>query len=462
MIPGASPPEPQTPGPEARPRALGAGDQTAALLRLLQLEADVRRIETLRELVFHMANESRSVLPFRQACVFLRRRGWRLEAVSSVNAFDPQAPLNRALRAVVAALPVSEGDGDQRIDLTSGGHSDALSGHAFPHLLWLPMRARSGAVFAGLLLLRETPWPETILPLARRVADTYAHAWEALAGPRVGRRIGPPRRILWPLVGATLLALGFVQAPLSVLAPAEVTGRDRTVVAAALNGVVEEVLVAPNALVEAGALLARYDDTELRNALEIADRETIVARARLEMLQSAAFTDRAAARELKVAEAQLELALAESALARERLAGVELRAPRAGLAVFADAGALVGRPVTIGERLMEIVDPLDLEFTLRLPVDDSIVLREGARLRVFLDSNPLDPVPGVLTRRSYRATLQDDGSFAYTLTARAPEGALAGARIGAQGTAQVFGERHSIYFIVFRRPYSWLRQRLGL
>lgn len=234
------------------------------------------------------------------------------------------------------------------------------------------------------------------------------------------------------------------------------------VVAAALNGVVEEVLVPPNSPVVAGTLLARYDDTELRNALEIADRETIVARAHLEKLQSASFTDRAAARELKVAEAELELALAESALARERLSNVEVRAPRDGLAVFQDARDLVGKPVTVGERLMEIVDPDELELTLRLPVDDSIVLQDGARVRVFLDSNPLAPLPAVLVRRSYRATAQDDGSFAYTLTAEAAQDDLARARIGAHGTAQLFGDRHALFFIVFRRPYSWLRQRFGV
>ncbi len=383
--------QPETPkaNPTTRLREAGEEDQIAALLRLLQHEADVRRIETLRELVYHLANESRAVLPFRQAFVFRCKRGWSLQAVSSVNAFDAQAPLNRALRDVVASLPDADRDQFKAIDLRAVGHPEILSAYTFPHLLWLPMRSRAGVVFAGVLLLRETPWPDTARPLATRVVETYAHAWEALAGRGIRRGLALPPRILWPLVAVGLLALGFVQAPLTVLAPAEITGRDRMVVAASLNGVIDQVLVAPNGLVEAGTLLARYDDTELRNALEIADRETIVARARLEMLQNASFTDRTAARELKVAEAQLDLALAESALARDRLANVEVRAPRKGLAVFADAGALVGKPVSVGERLMEIVDPDDLEVTVRLPVDDSVVLREGARVRVFLDSNPL-------------------------------------------------------------------------
>lgn len=437
-------------------------DQTSALLRLLQLEADIRRLETDRELMFHMANESRGVLGFRQAFVFRRKGGWKLAAVSSVNAFDAQAPLNLALQKRISKIAQSDASGAQRFELSEGSDPGPFSDYAFSHAIWVPMQTRRGLCFAGILMLREAPWPETVEPLAERVAATYAHAWEALSGKKLGRRFRFPRRVLAPILALALLALGFIQAPLTVLAPVEVSGRDRVTVAAALNGVIEEVLAPPNSVVEEGELLARYDDTELRNALEIADRETIVARAQLEKLQNASFTDRAAAREMKVAEAELDLALAESALARERLSNIEVRAPRAGLAVFIDPRDLIGKPVSVGERLMEIVDPNDLELTVRLPVDDSIVLRDGATLRVFLDSNPLTPISGELTRRSYRANTQEDGIFAYTLTATADQDDLREARLGAQGTAQIYGDRHSLFFIVFRRPYSWVRQRFGL
>ena len=68
-----------------------------------------------------------------------------------------------------------------------------------------------------------------------------------------------------------------------------------------------------------------------------------------------------------------------------------------------------------------------------------------------------------LTRTSYRAITQTDGSFAYTLKAQADsEVDLDTVRIGAHGTAQLYGDRHSLYFIVFRRPLSWLRQAFGV
>ena len=438
-------------------------DPTTALLRLLQLEADIRRVRTEPELIFHMANESRGVLGFRQAFVFRRTRGWLLKAVSSVSSFSVHAPLNLELKRLVTSLGSDLEAGTVRLaDLTDYPESDVLGEYAFRYALWIPMRTRQGVPFAGLLLLRDAPWPEAVLPLVERVAETYSHAWQGLAGRRIGRRSFVSRRAIVLTLFAAALALGFVQAPLTVLAPAEVTGRDTMRVAAPLNGVIDEVVVAPNTPIEEGALLARYDDTELRNALEIADRSTLVARAQLERLQAASFTVRSAARELKIAEAELALAQAESDLAQDRLSQVEIRAPRSGLAVFDNARDLTGRPVSIGERLMEIVDPDDLEVTIRLPVDDSIALQVGAPVRVFLDSNPLAPISAAVSRRSYRATTHEDGSFAYTLTATGDPGAFSNLRLGAQGTAQLFGGNHSLFFIAFRRPYSWFRQTFGI
>ena len=261
-----------------------------------------------------------------------------------------------------------------------------------------------------------------------------------------------------------VLLLGFLPAPLTVLAPVEVTSQERLAVPVPIQGVIDAVEVEPNQPVEKGDVLVRLEGTELRNELSIAGREVAVAQSRLTQLQNAAFSDREAARELKVAQAELALALSERALAQERLDRVTIRAREDGVAVFDDPTALTGRPVSVGEKVMELVSPDTLEFTIRLPVMDNIDLEEGDTARIFLDGDPLNPIDARLTRTSYRAVTQPDGSFAYTLKAGVAEGeqGLEDVRVGAYGTAQLYGEEHSLYYIVFRRPLSWLRQTLGI
>ena len=438
--------------------------ETAALLKILQLDADLRRIETERELIYYLANETRPVLGYRQAFVLRRRRDWSLEAVSSVTSFDMNAPINRQIKRFVSRLSDRADPTDvMRVRLNEEAQLDALQEHMFHHAIWIPLKTRKGRVFAGMLILHEKEWPESVLPLVERVAEAGAHAWQALKGPSLDRRRWLPRRFAFPVILAGLIALGFVKAPLTVLAPAEVTVTDSVAVPVPLEGVIENVMVRPNQTVSAGRVLARIEDTELRNALSIAERELTVAQARLAQLQNASFTDRDAAREVKVAEAELALARSERDLAKERLGRVEINASRNGIAVFDDPNDLTGRPVSVGEKVMEIVSPDAPEFTVRLPVIDNIDLEEGNKVRVFLDGNPLNPIDATLVRTSYRAVTQPDGSFAYTLKARADnEADLEAVRIGAHGVAQLYGDRHSLYYIIFRRPLSWLRQAFGV
>ncbi len=434
-------------------------DQSVSLLRLLQLEADIRRIETERELIYHLANESRSVLGFRQAFVFRFRRRWKLEAVSSIAGFDRNAPINRQVTTFVAGLEFDKAP--RRVDLEDCQTESHLKAHIFRKGIWIPLATRKGRLFAGILVLRERPWREDQLPLAERLADAYAHGWQALVGNALERRGWPRGRFVLLIVLLVLVAVGFIPAPLTVLAPVEVNGKDRVTVTAPLNGVIKEVLVEPNSEVSTNTVLARFDNTELKNALEIAERRIVVAQAELTQTQNASFGDRDAGRDIKIVEAELALALAERDLAKDRLSRVQILAGAAGIAVFEDSRALTGRPVAVGERLMEVVNPMEKEFKIRIPVDDSIVLAEAARVRVFLDSRPLEPINGEIVRTSYRASAHEDGSFAYTVIARAETEAMKDVRIGAYGTAQVFGERHSLHFIVFRRPLSWLRQAVG-
>ena len=437
-----------------------SGGERAGLLHLLQLEAGMRRIETERELIFHLANESRSVLGFRQAFVFRFRRRWRLEAVSSVTGFDRKAPINQNVTAFVAAL--KQGTEPVLVDFLADTVPPELRQHTFRYGIWIPLISRKGRVYAGALVLRERAWTKEQLPLAERLAGAYAHSWQALSGKAVERRGFPAVRLLMAFLLVGLIGIGFIRAPLIVLAPVEVESQERVAVTAPLEGVIKEVLVEPNMQVGVQTVLARFDSTEMKNALDIADKSVIVAQAELAKLQNASFDDSAAGRDIKIAEAKLKLALSERALARERLARVDVVASTSGIAVFEDARDLTGRPVAPGQKLMEVVNPAQKEFTIRLPVADSIVLAEGAKVRVFLDSNPLKPITGRLMRNSYRATAHENGSFAYTLVAHADPGDMAGVRIGAHGTAQIYGGEHSLHFIVFRRPLSWLRQAFGV
>lgn len=442
-------------------RAAAGRDQAhAQALRLLQLEGGIRSAASPSELVHHMANESRAVLGFRQAFVLRRRRGHlRVETISSISVVERNAPLVRWVEALAKRL--SRDAGTTPVPLTAA-EVEAPDDYPFAHLLWLPMVSKDGTVFGAILLAAEKPWDDKRIVLAERLGGTYGHAWQALTKGRVAVRGPAPSRVALAVLLIAAACLYFIKIPITAIAPVEVVGRDALVVSAPLDGVMAEVVVRPNQPVAAGTLLGRIEDTELRNAAEIARQSVNVARSRVASLSASAFADPNARRDIAIAEAEAELAEAELDLALERLSRTELRAPASGIVVLDDSAGWRGRPVSTGERVLEIADPARIEYEIALPVDDLIALDGSRPARIFLDSAPLDPRRAEIAEASHQAVAQSDGGYAFELRARDQSEDGAPPRIGARGTAQVLGQDARLGFVIFRRPLSWIRQSFGI
>ena len=246
----------------------------------------------------------------------------------------------------------------------------------------------------------------------------------------------------------------------SALAPVEIMATLPVVVAAPIDGVIARFLVAPNQPVVAGQPLFAFDDTTLRNQAAVAERTLGVAQAELRQAVQGAFADRKQAGQMALLEAQTQLRAAELDYARALLARVVVKAERAGIAVFTDANDWIGRPVVVGQRILQIADPARVEARVALPVRDAIALETGARIDLFLDNDPLKVLQARLAIASFEADLTPAGVMAYRLTATLEPGE-APPRIGLQGTANVHGRPVPLALYLFRRPLTALRQWLG-
>lgn len=431
--------------------------------RILQLESGIRALSQENEIRFHIVNESRRVVPFRQAFLLADPERPRVAAISSISLVDRNAPLVRFVESVVVALIADRG-AERQAEFTLPAYSDAdpeqAAEYPFPHLLWVPLKDRTGKVFSGVLFAREQNWREAEITIATRIAETYAHAWTALSGAtgRMKRKRAWLRR-LWPVAILAALAASFIPVPMTTLAPAEIVADNAEVVAAPLTGVIERIEVAPNSVVEAGQVLFRFVDTELRNEYQVAEQALLVAEAAVRKATQTSFVDPRAKRDLAIAEAELALAQAQRDYARDLLDRSVVKAKTAGLAIYGDPDDWAGRPVTTGERVLEIADPADTEVRIELAVDDSIALTEGARVRLFLDADPLNAIEARVQRSAYHAEPTPDGRLAYRVDARLESDEAE--RIGLRGTAQLYGDRVPLWFYLFRRPISALRQSTG-
>ena len=444
----------------------------AALQLLLRVENDAREAADLRELCALMSNETRKLTRARQIFV-VERRGqgrFRVLAVSSVVTTQTDAPLNQSIEAALSRLDQNNRLDDQ-LEFEAGAETssndDAFTRYPLRQLLWVPVKNRAGQTFAGLLQAREIPWDERDRVVSQRLAKTYGHAWAALTGHRdpLGRRI--MRRRLVGAAAAVVLGLLFVPVPMSALAPAEIVPHKPAIVSAPIDGVIAKILVEPNGQVKAGQPLIALSDTKLRNNFEIADREVQVAGARLKRANQLAFQDVRGRHELGIARAELALRVAERNYARELLSKTILRAERDGIALFRDKKELVGKPVATGEKLMQLADPAAFELRIDMPVADGQLLQPGADAKVFLDSDPLNPLTARITSADYQARPQETGTLAFEARAafKTINEAHAHApklRLGVRGTAQVYGDNVPLGIYLFRRPITAARQWLGI
>ena len=248
---------------------------------------------------------------------------------------------------------------------------------------------------------------------------------------------------------------------MSTVAPAKVIPREPFVVSAPLNGVIAEMTVQANAMVQEGQPLFRYEDTTLRSSHEVAEKNLAVALADYHRAAQGSFLDTKNKADVPLLKAQVELKETERNFAREQLDQTLVKAPRAGLLLYSDKSDWIGNPVVVGERIMEVADPAQVELRVNLPVSDAIVLREGASVTVFLDAHPLEPLAATVTRASYHAEVLPGNLLAYRITATFTNPTQT-PRIGWQGTAKVYGESSSVLFLLFRRPISAARQFVGL
>jgi multidrug efflux pump subunit AcrA (membrane-fusion protein) len=444
-----------------------AGDDPGAIVFLLRIEGEARACKTTSELAILIANETRKLTRARQIFVLGRtaRGAFQVEAVSALAKVDRNVPLIQWIERTVERLAADAGLDDLREFVLHAYCEPAdptASTYPLREALWFPLVERAGGAFAGVLLVRDEPWKPSDSVLARRLSVTYAQAWYWLATARTVRPRLQFNRTRTALGALLVACLALMPVSLTTLAPLEIGPRDQTMVTAPIDGVIEEIPVAPNAVVSVGQTLLRFSDISLRNKLAVAEREVQVADARVKKTMLMAVNDIRGRHELALAQAELSVKTAERDYARELLERANVTALAAGVVVFGDKRDLIGKPVSVGEKIMEIADPNRVEIRIDVPVGDAIILKGQARAKVFLDSDPLRPIEATILRSDYQAKPRDNGVLAFRVIAELAEKDLPPPRLGLRGTAQLYGDRVPVIYTLLRRPIAALRQWTGL
>ena len=432
-----------------------------ALQNLVAVEGEALGARDLISLKHIAVNRPRSLLKMGHI-IWVTRRGqsFTLGAMSSQVSLDKTTPfaqwMTRQLRARIGRNISGE---VLRWDFEDNHHDTPFT-YPFTSALYAPFSPdpRMG----GLLFTRDHDFKEAEIPLLTRLAAIFGTAAMALrrkARPRlnIGKRAG-----LWAITTSLILA-GFIPVPMTSLAPAEIVSSQPFMVTAPFDGVIETLLVAPNTAVTTGTPLIRFVDTAYLNEFKLAEQEQSVAEAKLRQASMAAFIKDAAQADMAVANAEKSLAEARKNYAQDRLSKTVLTAPVSGVTIYSSRADWAGRHVSTGEVIIEIADTSDIRLKIDAPLNIGESLQDGARIKLFLDSDPLNPLEATLISANYYAKALPSGQMAYEASAElnpAHGGALP--RIGTRGVAKIYGQTAPLAYWLFRRPLTMLRQSLGI
>ena len=428
--------------------------------KLLSLEQTIRDAPSLNELGFAICNRTRALVGHHQAalCIGDRFAAMRVVAMSDIPVVERTAPLVTWLEQAVKKLAPETGP-----TAISAEDLQEVENLSPPHMLLLPLRAAGKGLMGVLMVSRPDPFNAAEMETLTHLADVYGHALAAFHTPGLTNRLKQfltQGRRKW-VGAAALFALAWFPVSLTALAPAETRALQPYIVTAPIEGVVEEIVVDPNAAVAAGDVLVRLVDLDLRNQLEVARRAFRVAEAELLRSRQMAFSNTDSKARMAELQSQLEMRRAEITYADEQLGRTQITAPSAGLAIIADKRKWAGRPVQTGEKIMEVARPDQVEIEIALPVADAVTLRPGNRVDVFLDINPLTSYRAEITKLPYQSRLSHSGVLSYMVRAKLLPGETV-PRIGLHGTARVYGPRTTLFYLLFRRPIMATRQMLGL
>jgi hypothetical protein len=479
----------------------GLTDRFAALL---ELGRRARLARTEAELRFLLVNDSFLLSAYRQAALWSARRG--IETLSGLVQPELNAPYAQWLKALSAHLSQDHA----RISTATGVESftatdlpDALA-HEWAewwpaHGLWLALgsegapalAANTGpsapspdvalplatgpatGVTAAVLLARDEPWSEAEVALLQEWCATWQHAMGALHGSRQGkawpwnrgafedpsaRRWSTRRR--WQIVAAALIVMSVFPVHLSVLAPGELVPSHPMVVRAPLDGVVDVFHVQPNQAVTKGQPLLGFDEALIQSRIEIAAQSLSTAETEYRQTTQQALTDSRSKPQLALLTGKIEERRAELDFLREQLGRARVLAPQDGVALFDDPTEWIGKPVSVGERILRIAAPSDVEVEAWLPIADAIELPPGAPVRLYLNASPLAPVTARLRYLAHDAVQRPDGSYGYRVRASLDEPTHH--RVGLKGTAKIQGAWVPALYWALRRPLATLRSTAGL
>ena len=442
-------------------------DKNIKIARLIGLEKKAREARDKDELNFLVVNETREIINYTNSFLLLKSPTdkYHVNAISDIATVDRTAPLVTFVEDVMNNKSLKDLKEIELIDLEQFTKAmERKKPNNIPqYLLCVPIFSPQKGLQGYLILSRNDPFKENESELLGHLSRTYGHAYNTFLSNYsikdfLNKNFSGRKR--WIIIGIVFLILVF-PIRMTSTAPVEVVAKNPYLITSPFDGVVKKIIANNNDKVKSGDLLVILEDTDLLNDFNLAKQSLRLAETELLRSRQSSFTDNEEKSRLAELVARVDLKKAELQSAQQKLKNSKIYSEQKGVAIVDRKLDWQGKPVAVGEKILTIADPKEIEFLIWLPVKDSIVIKENSKVRVFLDVNPISPYKGKLLRSTYEPELSPEEVLSYKLVSSF-EGNKKIPRIGLRGTAKVYGSRVMLFYYLFRKPITFVRQLIGV
>jgi len=442
-------------------------DKNIKIARLIGLEKKVREALSKDELNFILVNEIREIVDFTNA--FLLKQTpigiFNVEAISDLAIVDRTAPLVTFIEKIVNHKDHNQPKDIINIDIQDFAKKNKLTKNKnLPNILILipihsPQKGHQGFVAIN----KESEINDSEIELLKHLSGTFGHAFNSFISTfpikeSIKKYFSGKNK--WKTIVIILLII-FFPVSMTTTAPVEVVAKNPSLITAPFNGVIKKIIVNNNDTVESGDLLAVLEDNDLINQYNLAKQTLQVAEKELLRTRQSSFSDNTEKSKLAELQSQVLLKKAEMNYANEKLEMTKILSSINGVAIVENTLDWQGKPVNVGEKIMTIADPNLVEFLIWLPVKDSIIINNKAKVKIFLDINPINSLKGKVLRASYKPYLSPSEVLSYKLVSSFDENQEI-PRLGLRGTAKIYGSRVTLFYYLFRKPITYMRQFIGI
>ncbi|WP_163832706.1 efflux RND transporter periplasmic adaptor subunit [Spartinivicinus ruber] len=434
-----------------------------SLTRLVKLENQVRQVKSIKALQFLIVNHTNQLLLYDQAfLVFYQHCQWRLVSIANASVVDVHSPLACTIKTITHNHPnfFKKTELNPNIKQLLNTNNINSQNLIVPHVLYQPIYLPTGKLVGGLWLGRtKIKWQPSEQRLLSHLTTIYGHGLQALGIKDKQLLWITPKKVIVCCI--MLLLLFCYPVSLTITAPAEIISRAPTVISAPISGVIKQLWVTPNQTVVTQQKLFSFETTDLANQFAISQQQLNLAYTRYHQALQVSLKQSLTENNIALYQAEAKLRLAESTFTQAQLAEAEVTATQTGIVQFSSVNDWQGRPVAVGQQVMTISDPHDLIVHIHVPVKDYTLLPDNSKIKLFLDAAPLQPLQATLQKVSFSASPHPIAGLSYQLTASLND--YQGiAQIGLKGTAKVYSTSVSLFYYLFRRPITAIRQFLGV